>query len=267
MDPTLENGSRSDNEPTAPAGVHQRPEAGRSTAGCLPRLGAFGLAAVLRPARLLGLSRSTTSRSDRPRAIATLASGMPRLKREDVEPLIGHRDRVLKHGRSLLGRRVGWSRRDVLFVTGWKTCDIDEAAIAALPERAWVPAVDQAGEVQHAAHVAEITGLDRRLAPLAGRRYQIAATNIIALADVPGSPPDRHPGRPSRQARRPDPRQRVRTHRLAAQENARGHRTDRGDRPPEQRPGQSDAAWHRHDPAPPAGIPPRAGRVLRQHPP
>lgn len=105
-------------------------------------------------------------------------------------------------------------RRDVLFITGWKTTDIDEAAIAALPEHAWTPAVDQDGEVQPDAHVAEITGLDRRLAgwpsgvrlivrrsrPSArherkltafekatGWRYQIAATNIVALAGIPGS--------------------------------------------------------------------------------
>jgi hypothetical protein len=54
------------------------------------------------------------------------------------------------------------ARRDVLFVTGWKHTPDDEAAIAALPAHAWVPAVDQDGEVQSAAQVAEITGLDHR---------------------------------------------------------------------------------------------------------
>lgn len=106
------------------------------------------------------------------------------------------------------------ARRDVLFVTGWKHTPEDEAAIAALPAHAWSPAVGQDGEVQQAAQVAELTGLDSRLADwppgvrlivrrskpskrherkltdfekTTGWRYQICATNVIALAEVPGS--------------------------------------------------------------------------------
>lgn len=106
------------------------------------------------------------------------------------------------------------ARRDVLFVTGWKHTGEDEAAIAALPPHVWTPAVDQDGGLQDEAHVAELTGLDARLADwpagvrlivrrsrpskrherkltdferATGWRYQICATNIIALADVPGS--------------------------------------------------------------------------------
>ena len=41
------------------------------------------------------------------------------------------------------------ARRDVLFITGWRHTPDDEAAIAALPAHAWVPAVDQDGEVQY----------------------------------------------------------------------------------------------------------------------
>jgi hypothetical protein len=56
------------------------------------------------------------------------------------------------------------SRRQVHFVVGWKVTEADEAAIAKLPVAAWSPAVDQDSEMQDDAQIAEITGLDERVA-------------------------------------------------------------------------------------------------------
>jgi len=115
------------------------------------------------------------------------------------------------------------ARRTVAFICGWTTTDADEAAICELPESAWTYAVDVEGEVQDGsggrpvAYVAELTGLATRLEhwpqgvrlivrrskpsrrherkltafeKKTGWRYQILATDIDKLADVPGS---RHP--------------------------------------------------------------------------
>jgi hypothetical protein len=110
-----------------------------------------------------------------------------------------------------------WSngRRTMRFVCGWTITDADEAAIKKLPETAWGAAVDQHGDVQDDADVAELTGLSverlagwldglrlvvRRTKPSrrhakkltgyekeTGWRYQITATNITRMASVPGS--------------------------------------------------------------------------------
>lgn len=112
------------------------------------------------------------------------------------------------------------ARRSVGFVCGWMTTNADEAAIAKLPENAWGFAVEADGQVQDGtggvplAHVAELTGLatrlehwpervrlivrrskpsrrhERKLTAFerkTGWRYQILATNIDTLADVPAS--------------------------------------------------------------------------------
>lgn len=106
------------------------------------------------------------------------------------------------------------TRRTVRYTVGWKITDVDEAAIAALGEPAWEDAVDQDGAVQHACHVAELTGLNTRvggwpagirllvrrarpskrhlgkltdLEKRTGWRYQITATNIARMRSVPGS--------------------------------------------------------------------------------
>lgn len=116
--------------------------------------------------------------------------------------------------------RLGTARRTVKFVCGWTTTDADETAIAKLPETAWSLAVDSDGEPQDGtrgaplAHVAELTGLSTRLQGWpdgvrlivrrskpskrhernltdferkTGWRYQILATSIDSLSDVPGS--------------------------------------------------------------------------------
>jgi hypothetical protein len=69
--------------------------------------------------------------------------------------------------RKLTHHLVGLSttRRTVRFTTGWKITDLDEAAIAAVPEAAWEAMLDQDGEPVDAdkGAVAEITGLNPRL--------------------------------------------------------------------------------------------------------
>ena len=117
------------------------------------------------------------------------------------------------------------SRRRVRWVTGWAINEVDEQAIALLPERVWTTALRQDGRVHEITgpdgdrisyQVAEITGLRdltgwpegmrlivRRVKPSrrdakkltafekqTGWRYQIVATNIPAhqgLCGVPGS--------------------------------------------------------------------------------
>jgi hypothetical protein len=116
---------------------------------------------------------------------------------------------LLEHLQALNTRR-----RTVRYTVGWKITDVDETAIAALPESDWTTALDQNGHVQHACHVAELTGPDTRLdgwpgglrlivrrarpskrhlgkltelEQRTGWRYQITATNIARLPTVPGS--------------------------------------------------------------------------------
>jgi hypothetical protein len=106
------------------------------------------------------------------------------------------------------------TRRVAHFIVGWRVTDADEKAIAALPAAAWTAAVAQDGEPQADCHVAELTGLDERLAGwpagirlivrrsrpskrherkltdferATGWRYQISATSIDVLSKVPGS--------------------------------------------------------------------------------
>jgi hypothetical protein len=47
---------------------------------------------------------------------------------------------------------------------GWHITETDEAAIETLPEHAWTAAVRQDGQIQPECHIAELTGLNTRLA-------------------------------------------------------------------------------------------------------
>ena len=104
--------------------------------------------------------------------------------------------------------------RTVRFTVGWAITEVDEAAIAALPDDAWCDSLRQNGEATATAGVAELTGLDaraekwlpglrltvRRTHPAArheknltdlerktGWRYAIVATNITRMRGIPGS--------------------------------------------------------------------------------
>jgi hypothetical protein len=106
------------------------------------------------------------------------------------------------------------TRRVVRFCVGWKITPADEDAIAALPASTWTSAVDQNGELQDDCHVAEITGLNARMAgwppgtrlivrrsrpsrrherkltdfeKATGWRYQITAIDYVRMRGVPGS--------------------------------------------------------------------------------
>jgi len=110
-------------------------------------------------------------------------------------------------------QRLNTTRRTVYYTVGWAITDADETAIAALPEHAWDPGLDQDGHVDDQVGVAELTGLStrqgwpasqrlvvRRTRP-AGRhrakltalerktgwRYAIVATNVTRIAGVAGS--------------------------------------------------------------------------------
>ncbi|MFJ3404139.1 IS1380 family transposase [Promicromonospora sp. NPDC090134] len=95
-----------------------------------------------------------------------------------------------KHSKLLLGidgagashdtiahlERLGTTRRRVAWMIGWTITSVEEAAIKALPERAWVPYLDQGGAIvapihyddtpgetrSEYGHVAELTGLTKR---------------------------------------------------------------------------------------------------------
>jgi hypothetical protein len=79
----------------------------------------------------------------------------------------GHRRRILVRADSagashhvldwLQGRNT--PRRQVEYSIGWRIDDDERAAIGALPETAWTPALDADGEVRDGAFVAELTGL------------------------------------------------------------------------------------------------------------
>ncbi len=104
--------------------------------------------------------------------------------------------------------------RSVKFTVGWTITEVDETAIAALPEQAWTASLNQDGTVTDLAQVAELTGLNQRLGTWTrglrlvvrrtkpatrhrnkltafetktGWRYAIVATNISRIHGVPGS--------------------------------------------------------------------------------
>jgi hypothetical protein len=104
--------------------------------------------------------------------------------------------------------------RTVRFTVGWTITEVDEAAIAALPETAWDDLLHQDATATDKAGVAELTGLNARteqwieglrliarrtkparrhrnrltaLEKRTGWRYAIVATNITRLRGVPGS--------------------------------------------------------------------------------
>ena len=116
---------------------------------------------------------------------------------------------LLKH---LTEMNTVW--RKVRFTVGWTITDVDEAAIAAVPEGDWADSLHQDGRATDSAGVAELTGLDprvkdwvsglrlivRRTKPSArqkakltalekrtGWRYAIVATNITRMWGIPGS--------------------------------------------------------------------------------
>lgn len=53
-------------------------------------------------------------------------------------------------------------RRTVRFTTGWTITEVDEQAIARLPETAWETSLNQDGSVQEGYFVAELSGLSER---------------------------------------------------------------------------------------------------------
>lgn len=53
--------------------------------------------------------------------------------------------------------------RSVKFTVGWTITEVDEAAIAQLPETAWTDSLQQDGTATEKAHTAELTGLIRRV--------------------------------------------------------------------------------------------------------
>ena len=104
--------------------------------------------------------------------------------------------------------------RSVKFTVGWTITGVDEAAIEQLPATAWTDSLQQDGTATDCAHVAELTGLNRRveawikglrlivrrtkpsarhaknltdLEKRTGWRYAIVATNITRISGVPGS--------------------------------------------------------------------------------
>jgi hypothetical protein len=104
--------------------------------------------------------------------------------------------------------------RSVKFTVGWSITDTDEAAIEQLPAEAWTDSIAQDATATDKAHVAELTGLNRRveawskglrlivrrtkpsarhaknltdLEKRTGWRYAIVATNITRIHGVPGS--------------------------------------------------------------------------------
>ena len=105
------------------------------------------------------------------------------------------------------------TRRTVRYLVGWMITEVDERAIALLPEDAWEVSLRQDGEIQSGYEVAELTGLNRRSGWPAGMRlivrrvrpsrrhqanltafeqktgwrYSITATNIRRLGGIPGS--------------------------------------------------------------------------------
>ena len=106
------------------------------------------------------------------------------------------------------------TRRKIAFTSGFTITATDEAAIAELPEHAWVHALEQDGQIDPVAQVAELTGLwrrpgwpnglrfiARRVKPSrrhakkltefekrTGWRYQLVVTNIKDLGrGAPGS--------------------------------------------------------------------------------
>lgn len=111
-------------------------------------------------------------------------------------------------------QRMNSAWRTVRFTVGWTITDVDEDAIAELPESAWTDCLEQDGGAADTAQVAELTGLDARaeqwidglrllvrrtrpsrrhrnnltaLEKRTGFRYAIVATNITRMWGIPGS--------------------------------------------------------------------------------
>jgi hypothetical protein len=87
----------------------------------------------------------------------TVRHGTPILVRADGA---GCSRQTLAHVRSLRDQRG----LDVQFSVGFTMTERVQQAILALPERAWIPAVDADGELREAADVAELTGMLPNLA-------------------------------------------------------------------------------------------------------
>jgi hypothetical protein len=105
------------------------------------------------------------------------------------------------------------ARRTVRYLVGWTITEVDERAIALLPEDAWQSCLDQDGDVKGGYHVAELTGLNRRtgwpqgmrllvrrvrpagrhlkkltaLEKKTGWKYSVTVTNIARMWGIAGS--------------------------------------------------------------------------------
>jgi hypothetical protein len=111
-------------------------------------------------------------------------------------------------------KQMNTAWRTVRFTVGWTITEVDEDAIAALPEAAWADLLNQDGTATDKAGVAELTGLDARtqqwieglrliarrtksarrhkkrltaLEKRTGWRYAIVATNITRIWGIPDS--------------------------------------------------------------------------------
>ena len=105
---------------------------------------------------------------------------------------------LLKH---LTEMNTVW--RKVRFTVGWTITDVDEAAIAAVPEGDWADSLHQDGRATDSARVAELTGLDprvkdwvsglrlivRRTKPSARQKAKLTALEKRTGGGTPSSPP------------------------------------------------------------------------------
>jgi hypothetical protein len=168
---------------------------------------AESLAMLLRPG-----SAGSNTVSDHLRVLGDAVAQLPVAYRRKILIRIdgaGATQDLLKHLEQM--NRL-W--RSVKFTVGWTITDVDEASIELLPVDAWIDSVGQDGTATDKAHVAELTGLNRRveawvkglrlivrrtrpsarhaknltdLEKRTGWRYAIVATNITRIWGVPGS--------------------------------------------------------------------------------
>jgi hypothetical protein len=125
--------------------------------------------------------------------------GYPMLVRTDGA---GASNALLAHTRGLREHRVHTE-----FSVGWAVTEREHAAIAALPETAWTPAIDIHGDPRDHAAVAELTGLlptslfagyppGMRVIVRRERPHPGAQLDLIETRDgaTPASPPTPRPG-------------------------------------------------------------------------
>jgi hypothetical protein len=80
------------------------------------------------------------------------------------------------------------TRRTVRYTVGWKITNVDEAAIAALPEAVWEPGLNQDGSLHAHAAVADLTGVNQRAGAwktrLVVRRVKPSGRHKATLTDL-----------------------------------------------------------------------------------